>query len=181
MNLTNQLLIATPDMQDERFFKAVILICEHNEHGALGININMPSDVSFAEILESLSIEQTQVNDDALIFEGGPVNTQCGFILHDSPEDFASSVRITPGLSLTTSKDIIEAIAAHQLTAKWMMALGCATWDAGQLEQEIADNSWLTCPSDKNLIFSDEQDKWQTALDIIGIKAHQLSSDIGHA
>jgi putative transcriptional regulator len=181
MNLTNHLLIATPDMPDERFFKAVILVCEHNEHGALGININMPSEVTFEEILDSLSIEHQQITDAPLIHEGGPVNTQCGFILHENPDDFASSITIAPHLSLTTSKDIIEAIAANQLNERWMMALGCATWSEGQLEQEIADNSWLTCPADPKLVFSPATDKWQTALDIIGVKAHQLSSDIGHA
>ena len=181
MNLTNQLLIATPDMPDERFHKAVILICEHNEHGALGININMPSEVSFPEILDSLSIEHEGSVEEPMIYEGGPVNTQCGFILHDAAAEFASSISIAPGLSMTTSKDIIEAIAAKQLDGRWMMALGCATWHEGQLEEEIAENSWLTCQASQELIFSDESDKWPTALDIIGIKAHQLSSDIGHA
>jgi putative transcriptional regulator len=181
MNLTNQLLIATPDMPDERFQKAVILICEHNEHGALGININMPSEVTFPEILDSLSIEHEDIVTDPMIYEGGPVNTQCGFILHDADAAFASSILIAPDLSLTTSKDIIEAIAANQLDGRWMMALGCATWHEGQLEEEIAENSWLTCAASQELIFSDQADKWPIALDIIGIKAHQLSSDIGHA
>ncbi len=184
MNLTNQLLIATPDMADERFFKAVILICEHNEHGALGINLNMPSDITFDEILESLSIPSENTNNEAIIYEGGPVSTQCGFILHQNLHDYDSSIQISKNISLTTSKDIIKAIATDTMDGEWLMALGCATWHEGQLEQEIADNAWLTCVSDDRLIFNSQQEpqnKWEQALNIIGIKPHQLSGDIGHA
>ncbi len=181
MNLTNQLLIATPDMQDERFAQAVILICEHNEHGALGINLNMHSDVGFNEILESLQIPTTLEEADHAIYEGGPVNTQCGFILHQSAHDFDSSLEVSDNVFLTTSKDIIKAIASQKVKARWLMALGCATWDAGQLEQEIADHAWLLGPADESLIFNHHQDKWDLALALMGIQAHQLSGDIGHA
>ncbi len=181
MNLTNQLLIATPDMQDERFTQAVILICEHNEHGALGINLNLPSDVSFNEILESLQIPNAHEESEHAIYEGGPVNTQCGFILHQSAHDFDSTLDVSDSLFLTTSKDIIKAIATEQVKARWLMALGCATWDANQLEQEIADHAWLLAPADENLIFNHQQDKWDLALALMGIQAHQLSGDIGHA
>lgn len=182
MNLTNQLLIANPDMPDERFEKAVILICEHNENGALGINLNHPSEVTFEEILQSLEIKNNCDTDNALIYEGGPVNTQCGFILHQDHDIFESSIKISEEASLTTSKDIIAAIANNQLNSEWLMALGCATWHENQLEQEMADNAWLTCPADVSLIFDrSHSDKWSQALDIIGIKPHQLSGDLGHA
>lgn len=184
MNLTNQLLIATPDMHDERFLKAVILVCEHNEHGALGINVNMPSDVTFEEILESLSIQENTNHNEPVIFEGGPVNTQCGFILHQNHNEFDSSIKISEQIALTTSKDIIKAIANNQLDGSWLMALGCATWTEGQLEQEVADNAWITCACDDRLVFNnalEKNSKWEQALDIIGIKPHQLSGDIGHA
>lgn len=184
MNLTNQLLIATPDMQDERFHRAVILVCEHNEHGALGINLNLPSDISFDEILESLSIPTDHSDNDAIVYEGGPVNTQCGFILHQSRHEYDSSIQISKSMFLTTSKDIIKAIAQDTMDAEWIMALGCATWHEGQLEQEVADNTWLTCASDEHLIFNtqlDPKDKWELALKIIGVMPHQLSGDVGHA
>lgn len=181
MQLTNQLLIATPDMSDPRFSKAVILICEHNEYGALGLNLNMPSEVSFSEILDSLQITDHHSNLSELIYEGGPVNTQCGFILHQSKAAFDSSISVSDSISLTTSKDIIQAIANNDFTENWMMALGCATWEAGQLEQEIADNAWLLSDSEDHLVFSHQQDKWQQALALLGIAAHQLSGDIGHA
>lgn len=185
MNLTNQMLIATPDMADERFTKAVILICEHNEHGALGININFPSDVTFEEILESLSIESNHsMTDNPVVMEGGPVNTECGFILHQGIQDYDSSIKISDDIALTTSKDIITAIAQNKLEGLWTMALGCATWSEGQLEREIAENAWLTCESDSHLIFSnilETQEKWEQALNIIGVKPHQLISEVGHA
>ena len=184
MNLTNQLLIATPDMADERFSKAVILVCEHNEHGALGININQPSDIIFDEILESLSIPMGLEQNDSIIYEGGPVNGQCGFILHQNLQDYDSSIEISKNIALTTSKDIIKAIANDAIKGQWLMALGCATWHEGQLEQEIADNAWLSCASNDQLIFNNHQDpqnKWEQALKVIGVKPHQLSGDIGHA
>ncbi len=181
MQLTNQLLIATPDMQDQRFSKAVILICEHNEYGALGINLNMPSDVEFSDILESLQIEQGFSAQQNPVYEGGPVNTQCGFILHQSNHQFDSSITVSNTISLTTSKDIIQAIANNNFDDNWLMALGCATWEAGQLEQEIADNAWLLSNSEDHLVFTDQQNKWEMALALLGIQAHQLSGDIGHA
>lgn len=186
MNLTNQLLIATPEMQDERFHRAVILICEHNEHGALGININLPSDVQFNEILESLQInEPTLFEPEQFVYEGGPVNTQCGFILHQSDKpaelEFESSIQVSDTINLTTSKDIIRSIANNEFKDNWLMALGCATWDAGQLEQEVADHAWLIVNSQDHLIFDHLADRWDLALEIIGVQAHQLTGDIGHA
>lgn len=182
MNLTNQLLIANPDMPDERFQKAVILICEHNENGALGIDLNHPSDVTFDEILQSLEINGQLTGIKQNVYEGGPVNTQCGFILHQQHEVFDSSMRVSDEITLTTSKDIIQAIADQQLNSRWLLALGCATWHEGQLEQEMADNSWLNCAADAALIFAEAgEDKWKQALQKIGIQPHQLSGDLGHA
>ena len=186
MNLTNQFLIATPDMQDERFHRAVILICEHNEHGALGININQPSDVQFDEILESLQIDEDSLfKPEQLVYEGGPVNTQCGFILHQSDKpaelEFESSIQVSNTINLSTSKDIIRAIANNQFKQNWLMSLGCSTWDAGQLEQEVADHAWLIAASKDDLVFNHSNDRWDQALGLIGIQAHQLSADIGHA
>lgn len=181
MNLINQLLIATPDMEDDRFKKAVILVCDHGENGAMGININHPSEVAFEEVLTSLKIDNNNPSDFPQVQEGGPVNTECGFILHNSGLVFESSIRISSQLRLTTSKDIIQAIANQELPNEWLLALGCATWHQGQLEQEIADNAWLLCPANEHIVFDRSQDKWQDALGLLGIQAHQISSDIGHA
>lgn len=181
MNLTNQLLIAQPGMPDERFTQAVILICEHNEHGAMGIRINQPSDIDFAEILLGLDLDDGGLVHNQPVYEGGPVNAECGFILHRGNSQFDSSITITPSLALTTSKDIIQAIAKDNLKGEWLMALGCATWDAGQLEQEIAANDWLSGPVDENLLFDLSEDKWSQALGLLGIKPHQLVDIGGHA
>lgn len=181
MNLINQFLIATPDMGDERFKQAVILICDHNDDGAMGININQPSEVAFEEILTSLKIEQNTSKRFPMVHEGGPVNTECGFILHNNHQVYTSSIVVGRHLNLTTSKDIIRAIANNEVDDKWLLALGCATWSAGQLEQEIADNAWLICPADLGIIFQQSINKWADALSILGIQAHQLSSDMGHA
>ena len=181
MNLIYQFLIATPDMGDERFKNAVILICDHNEDGAMGININQPSEVSFEEILDSLEIENHNSSRFPMVHEGGPVNTECGFILHNNNKTYTSSIQVHKQLNLTTSKDIIRAIGNQEISHDWLLALGCATWSAGQLEQEIADNVWLTCPVDEELIFKQSDDKWSSALNILGIQAHQLTGDIGHA
>lgn len=181
MNLTNQLLIATPEMQDERFKHAVILICEHNEHGALGINLNDPSTVNFSEVLSNLSIKESGDSLEQMVYEGGPVNTQCGFILHQSKSSFDSTIEVANELYLTTSKDILEAIANNKISVGWLLALGCATWDEGQLENEVANHDWLLMPATKELIFSHDADRWDMALAQMGIMAHQLSGDIGHA
>ncbi|MCX7544254.1 YqgE/AlgH family protein [Marinicella gelatinilytica] len=181
MNLTNQFLIAQPGMPDERFTEAVILICEHNEHGAMGIRVNQLSDIDFEEVLEGLDIEAADGVNNQPIFSGGPVNAECGFILHRGKQNYDSSLQLTPSLALTTSKDIILAIAKNNLKGEWFMTLGCATWEAGQLEQEIADNDWLSGPVDENLVFDLSEDKWSQALALLGIKPHQLVDIDGHA
>jgi len=181
MNLTNQLLIAQPGMPDERFSQAVILICEHNEHGAMGINVNALSELDFDEILAGLDIDNKGLSKNQMIYEGGPVNAECGFILHRGEQSFDSSLQLSPSLALTTSKDIILAIANDNLKGEWLMALGCATWDAGQLEQEIADNDWLWGPVDESMLFHQTRDKWSKALALLGIKPHQLTDTLGHA
>lgn len=181
MNLTNQLLIAQPGMHDERFSQAVILICEHNEHGAMGINVNAFSEIDFDEILSGLAIENKGLSPNHTIFEGGPVNAECGFILHRGEQSFDSSLELSASLALTTSKDIILAIANDNLKGEWLMALGCATWESGQLEQEIADNDWLFGPVDESLLFHQTNEKWSQALALLGIKPHQLVDTGGHA
>ena len=181
MNLTNQFLIAQPHMPDERFSEAVILICEHNEHGAMGIRINQLSDIDFEEVLVGLDIDSDRDLNNQPVFDGGPVNAECGFILHRGEKEVDRSLQFTPSLALTTSKYIITAIARNNLKCECLMTLGCATWDAGQLEQEIADNDWLSGPVDENLVFDLSEDKWSQALALLGIKPHQLVDTGGHA
>ncbi|WP_395377125.1 YqgE/AlgH family protein [Marinicella sp. W31] len=181
-SLTNQFLIALPDMQDDRFHHSLILICEHNKDGALGIVLNKPSDLQFGEVLNSLKID---CDDDGIMdeiaYEGGPVNKECGFVIHSGTAKFQSSIQISQQLALTTSRDIIEQIANNNLQRQWLFCLGCSSWSAGQLEQEILNNSWLTVSADTDLVFSNSDDKWEKGLALLGIQPHQLSGDFGHA
>lgn len=180
MNLSNHFLIATPNMLDPRFQKAVILICEHNQSGALGINLNNPSQVQFNEVLKGLELPLIEDKPLAGVYEGGPVNSECGFILYDSPQSYKNTVQVNPQIKLGTSKQILQAIAEQELDGNWLLALGCATWEANQLEREIADNAWLTCPADSALVFH-SGDKWALALNLLGVEAYQLSGNYGHA
>lgn len=180
MNLSNHFLIATPDMLDPRFQKAVILVCEHNQNGALGINLNNPSKVQFNEILKGLKLPLIENQQPTGVFEGGPVNSDSGFILYDGPQCYDNTLLVNPEIKLGTSKQIIQAIAEQELDGNWLLALGCATWEQGQLEREIAENAWLSCPSTPDLVFR-SGDKWPLALNLLGIEAHQLSGDYGHS
>ncbi len=181
MNFTNQLLIALPDMQDPRFEKAVILICEHNDNGAMGIVINKPfEDIDTNHIFKQLDLNQPQ--DNLMVYDGGPVNKNTGFILHQGTNTFKSSVILQNQLTLTTSKDLMKDLAAHNFNSKWQFILGFSGWEKDQLEQEIAQNTWLTCPADLSLIFNTVSDKkWQKALSLIGIKDYNSISGVAHA
>lgn len=180
MNLNHQLLIALPDMQDERFKNAVILICEHNEDGAMGLVLNQPMNLDTEQVFMDLNLAEPYANHT--VGEGGPLKKNNGFVLHNSNHTFKSSIKITKDLTLTTSKDLLELIANNGFMHQWQFLLGYAGWSKDQLENEMAENTWLTCPADLNLIFNTDKDKqWQTALALIGIKDYQNISGIGHA
>ncbi len=181
MNLNNQLLIALPDMQDSRFRQAIILVCEHNRDGAMGLVINHPiKDIDTNQVFNELGLSQPQ--DNLHVLDGGPVNKSSGFVLHNDNQNFKSSINILNNLTLTTSKDLLEKISTHQLNNKWHFILGCSGWDKDQLETEIAQNTWLTCPINIDLIFNTPaQERWQKALSLIGIDDYKTISGIAHA
>ncbi len=180
MNVNNQILIALPDMQDERFKQAVILICEHNEDGAMGLVLNNPMDLETEQVFNDLQLKEPLSNHTVL--DGGPLKRNCGFVIHNNNQSFDSSIKLTNNLTLTTSKDLLEKIADHTFIDQWQLILGYAGWSKDQLENEIAENTWLTCPADLDLIFNTDVDKqWQSALALIGIKDYQNISGIGHA
>ena len=187
MNLTNHFLVAMPTMQDPNFKQSVIYLCEHNDEGAMGIIINQPIDISIADMLEQIDIERTLPLVDPLSIEypvlnGGPVAEDRGFVLHTVHTDYCSSIVITPQLAVTTSLDILSQLGTHLAPQQFIVALGYAGWDVGQLEQELANNQWLTIEADSNIIFSTPIDqRWQQALAKLGISPANLSSDIGHA
>jgi putative transcriptional regulator len=181
MNLKNQLLIALPDMQDTRFKQAVILVCKHNSDGAMGLVINHPIEgIDTHQVFNGLGLSEP--NENLQVLDGGPVNKNTGFILHNDNLRFKSSVNLTNSLTLTTSKDLLEKISTHQLSSSWHFILGYSGWDKDQLESEMAQNTWLTCPINLDLIFNTpSQEKWQKALSLIGINDYKTISGIAHA
>jgi len=189
--LDGQLLVAMPGMSDERFSRAVIYMCAHSADGAMGIMLNKPSGVrNFPELLEQLrvidpaeGVSLPPATQDIQVLSGGPVQTDRGFVLHSA--DFFldnSTLKINDSVSLTATIDILRAIATGQGPDRALLALGYAGWDAGQLENEIQLNGWLTCPADPGILFDADLDtKYARALRSIGVELTSLSANAGHA
>ena len=183
-NLSNQLLIALPAMADPNFARTVALICQHDEQGAMGVVVNRASEYTLGQVLSQMGIGS---DDQALcarpVLHGGPVHQERGFVLHDGEREWESSLRVGQHLYLTTSRDILEAMAAGQGPAHAMVALGCAGWGAGQLEFELGENTWLTAPMDAQVLFDlPLERRWQTAAGSIGVDdMFRLADYSGHA
>lgn len=181
--LTDQFLIAMPSLMDPNFYHTVTYICEHNANGAMGIVINQPLEVSFSDVVEEMDIscDDPEILSE-IIYNGGPVQPDRGFVIHQPLGEWDSTLRIGDDTALTASRDIIAAIAEGQGPERRLVALGYAGWGAGQLEQEITDNAWLTCPAEHEIIFQLPVDKrWEAAASLIGVDVKTISSDIGHA
>ena len=168
MNLQHHFLIAMPALQDPIFRRSVVYICEHNTNGAMGIIVNKP--------LENLKIE------GILEKLGGPLAEDRGFILHTPPSNFASSIRISDNTVMTTSRDVLETLGTDKQPSDVLVALGYASWEKGQLEQEILDNAWLTAPADLNILFKTPiADRWREAAKLIGVDILTMPGVAGHA
>jgi len=179
-SLRNQFLIAMPQMRDPNFDGTVTYICDHNEHGAMGIIINRPLELRLGEILGQLELGGQDI--DRPIYGGGPVQMERGFVLHSPQGEWQSSLQISEGVCLTTSKDILAALAEEKGPEENLVALGYAGWGAGQLEQEITENCWLTCPSSEEILFHTHYSKkFDTAIALLGFDPSQLSDQAGHA
>ncbi len=183
IDLTNQFLISMPNLKDPNFEKTVTYICVHNEEGAMGIVINKPLEIGLGEIFVQMDIPVNNPHaNDQKIYHGGPVHTNHGFIVHQTSKEWDSSIIVSPDLCVTTSKDILEAIAVGEGPDESLVALGHAGWSAGQLEQELMDNAWLNGPVDLEIIFNTSSEQcWQSAANHMGVDIDKLSSDIGHA
>ena len=183
--LTGQLLVAMPGMADPRFERAVIYMCVHSlEEGTMGLIINKPlPDVRFDDILSNLKIHPRSTSCSSIqVHRGGPVQTQLGFILHSGDYKKEGTLVVDSEISLSTTTEVLRAIAEGTGPDRNLMALGYAGWDSQQLDNEIKRNAWLNVPADAELLFSREYDsKWEKALAKLGIAAHQLSSVAGHA
>lgn len=181
-SLKNHLLIAMPSLKDLNFSHSVMLLCEHNEDGAMGIVINRPLDFSTSDLLEHMEIPATNNQNVNPVFAGGPVQVDRGFVIHRADQLWKSSIQLEKHISITTSSDILHAIGRHEVDDEAFIALGYAGWEAGQLEQEILDNAWLTVAIDPDIIFSTSiEQRWEKAMQLIGFDASNLSNFSGHA
>jgi putative transcriptional regulator len=188
INLTNQFLIAMPGMADENFSRTVIYLCEHSKNGALGLVINRPTDITLKSLFEKveLSLDRDELAQQPVFF-GGPVQTERGFVLHEKTgteqSPYTSTLSIAGGgLEMTTSKDVLEALANGAGPRRLMVTLGYSGWSAGQLEEEIGRNGWLTVDADPKVIFDTPvEERYQRALSLLGFDPLMLSQEAGHA
>jgi putative transcriptional regulator len=182
-SLTNHFLIAMPGLKDPNFSRTVTYVCEHTEHGAMGIVINRPMDIRLGDVLDQLDIEPTVAGvADTRVYLGGPVQTDRGFVIHSGPVEYDSTLAVTPDIRVTTSRDVLEAIALGQGPAQTLIALGYAGWGGGQLEEELSANAWLSGPADADIIFSRSPgERWLAAAQLLGIDLNLLSGEAGHA
>ncbi len=180
--LTNQFIIAMPTLADPLFFHTVAYLCQHNEDGALGIVINRSTDMKLGEIFKQMDIIVTApAAAETPVYAGGPVHQERGFVVHTSGGDWQASLAVSETISLTTSRDVLEAIAAGEGPKQYLVALGYAGWSAGQLEKEIKDNSWLNTPCGKQVLFDTPVNlRWSAAAEQIGIDINQLTAPAGH-
>jgi putative transcriptional regulator len=187
--LDDQFLIAMPGMKDDRFARSVIYICAHSDEGAMGLIINQTQPLRFPDLLVQLGIlnEQEAIRlpaptRDFVVRNGGPVDRSRGFVLHSDDYMVESSLPVSEDICLTATIDILRAISAGRGPRKALMALGYSGWGAGQLEHEIAENGWLTCPASMDLLFDSDIDrKYDRILASIGIDLARLSHFAGHA
>jgi len=181
--LKGQFLIAMPGLSDPNFYRSVTCMCEHTSEGALGIVINrIVPRILARDIFAELNLEPVDQAGSSPVYMGGPVHAHEIFILHGPPFEWRGTLMVTPSLALSNTRDIIESLAMGSGPQAFMIALGCAGWGAGQLEEEIRSNAWLTCPIDKDILFHAKTDqKWAAAVKKMGIDPVLLSDTAGHA
>ena len=191
-NLTNHFLIAMPGMEDRFFSRSVVYVCEHSAKGALGLVVNKPGDVTLSDLFEQLDLPLPSAGMGARqVYMGGPVQTERGFVLHDpvradelkADETAYSSTLIVPGgLEMTVSRDVLEAVSLGGGPRRLMVMLGYSAWDEGQLESEMADNSWLTVQATPDIIFdAPAEQRYEQALGLLGLQAWSITPGAGHA
>jgi len=181
-DFSNQFLIAMPQMVEGNLAGSVIYICEHTQRGALGLVINRPTDLTLSGLFERIDLKlEIRPTDDSLVFFGGPVQTDRGFVLHAPAGDYSSSIKLGD-MALTTSRDVLQAVADGNGPERILITLGYAGWGAGQLESEMAQNAWLNVSADANIIFEvPPEDRYPAALKLLGVDPIMLSGGAGHA
>ena len=192
IDLKHHFLIAMPGLEDETFARSVIYMCEHSARGAMGLIINKPSDISMRLLFDKVDLPLRR--EDLMqnpVGHGGPVQTERGFVLHDplrmdKPEQegsvYASTLTVPGGLEMTTSRDVLEALSSGAGPRRVLVTLGYSSWGEGQLESELGENTWLTVPASADVIFDVPMaERYDRALDLLGLKSWMLSPDAGHA
>lgn len=182
MSLRNQLLVAMPTLDEPYFSKSVILICDHNEQGAMGLIINQPSPLPLSQLLIQMGIESDDDwQEPRLVLSGGPVQRERGFVIHKPSGQWEASLSLSDDFSITTSRDILQALTEQPELSTALVALGYTGWSANQLEGELANNAWLCVPATPQLVFEIPfEQRWQAAAASIGIDIHAISWQIGH-
>lgn len=181
--LTGHFLIAMPNLADPPFSRGVTLLCQHDEDGAVGLLVNQLSEFRFGDVLAQMKLDcgDEELADSAVLI-GGPVQQERGFVVHREPGAWESSYRINQQWSVTTSRDILTAMAASEGPRQAIMVLGYASWEPGQLERELMDNAWLTTEASDRVMFDTPlEDRWSAAAGLVGIDTRQLSGYAGHA
>ncbi|OJU02713.1 MAG: hypothetical protein BGN90_01130, partial [Acidovorax sp. 65-7] len=188
INLTHHFLIAMPGLEDESFARSVVYLCEHSERGALGLIINKPTDITLKGLFDKvdLSLRREDLTKEP-VFQGGPVQTERGFVLHEpmlmdkgetDESAYASTMTIPGGLEMTTSKDVLEALSTGAGPRRVLITLGYSSWGEGQLESELAENAWLTVAADLSVIFDTPvPERYDRALSLLGLQAWMLSPE----
>jgi putative transcriptional regulator len=182
-SLRGHFLIAMPAMGDPNFNGTVTYLCKHDDQGALGIVINRPTDMLLGEVFKQLSfdLDSPELGQQAVL-SGGPVQPDRGFVLHQSDQEFESTIDPAAPIKITVSQDILASIAAGSGPKPALIALGYAGWDAGQLESELAANAWLSAPADAEIVFNTPpEQRWPAAANLLGIDIHQIANYAGHA
>ena len=182
-SLANHFLIAMPNLRDPNFARTVTLICEHSPEGAMGIVINRTTDLRLADVLDQMNIDAAgSTSLDMPVHVGGPVQSNRGFVLHEPHGQWESTLVIDDALGVSTSRDILVALAENRGPERCLLALGYAGWSPGQLERELADNAWLSGPADRQILFElPPEQRWSAAVEHLGVDPALLSSDAGHA
>lgn len=191
-HLTHHFLIAMPSLEDSVFERSVVYVCEHSLNGALGLIINKPTDLMLPELFERIELNFGREDlREMPVFLGGPVQTERGFVLHDpmrgtdaasNESGYASTLRIAGGLDMTTSKDVLEALSSGVGPRRVLVTLGYAAWGEGQLESELAKNTWLTVEANADLIFDTPiEQRYDGALGLLGLESWRLAPQAGHA
>jgi len=182
-HLANHFLIATPSLRDSNFSGALIYVCEHNEEGTLGIVVNQLAGMDLYDVLSQTTSHTIDTDlHERPVYVGGPVSPERGFVLHHCDQDWGATTTISENICLSTSRNILEAIAQGQGPNDYLIALGYSGWAAGQLEQELESNAWLTTPASDSILFHELPElRLPAAVQKLGIDLDRLAPSAGHA